>query len=68
MAKITPNLLFSKSKTIDNNYKEFEKYVMQLNKDFGKILLQNIDKSNEDIRETTKETINEFILKRKSNE
>lgn len=64
MAKKTPKLLFSKNKTIDSNYKEFEKYVMKLDKDFGNILLQNIDQSPEEIRETTKEAINEFILKK----
>ena len=68
MAKKTPKLLFSKSKTIDSNYKEFEKYVKQLDKDFGNILLQNIDKSPDEIRETTKEVINEFITKKTTHE
>jgi hypothetical protein len=68
MTKKTPKLLFSKSKTIDNNLNVFEKYVMQLDKDFGNILLQNIEKSPDEIRDTTKEAINEFILRRISNE
>ena len=68
MAKKTPKLLFSKSKTIDNNLNVFEKYVMQLDKDFGNILLKNIEKSPDEIRDTTKEAINEFILRNTSNE
>jgi hypothetical protein len=68
MAKKTPKLLFSKSKTIAYNFKEFEKYVLQLDKDFGNILLQNIDNSPDEIRDTTKGTINEYILNKMSHE
>ncbi|OFX27280.1 MAG: hypothetical protein A2041_12370 [Bacteroidetes bacterium GWA2_31_9b] len=68
MAKTPPKLLFNKNKTIESNYNEFEKYVKQLDKDFGNILLQNIDKSPDEIREITKDVINNFINKKMSNE
>jgi hypothetical protein len=68
MAKKSPKLLFNKNKTTANNLKEFEKYVMKLDKDFGNILLKNIDKSPDEIRDTTKEAINEYILKKMTHE
>ena len=68
MAKKSPKLLFNKNKTTANNFKEFEKYVMKLDKDFSNILLQNIDKSPDEIRDTIKEAINEYILKKMTHE
>lgn len=68
MAKKIPKLLFSKNNTTEKNYREFEKYFLKLDKEFGKILLQNLDNSLDDIRDSTKLSVNEFINKIISNE
>lgn len=68
MAKKTPKLLFNKNNTTDKNYKEFEKYLIKLDKEFGNILLQNIDNSLEDLRDSTKDAVNKYINKMTSNE
>jgi len=67
MAKKTTKLSFSKTKSNEQNFREFEKYILQLNRDFGIILLQNLDKSTEEIRDTTKDAINNLIEIKVSN-
>ncbi|MEK0336725.1 MAG: hypothetical protein QQN41_04740 [Nitrosopumilus sp.] len=61
MAKASRKLVFGKQKSSENNYKEFEKYVLSLDKKFGKILLSHINDSAEEIRDNVKEDILKLI-------
>ncbi len=60
MAKKKLKLEFDKNKSDIKNYKEFEKYVLGLNKNFGKILIHRLN-SSENIRENIKTDITEYI-------
>ena len=61
MAKKPRNLVFGKRKSNESNYKEFEKYVLSLDKKFGEILLAHINDSENEIRDNVKEDILELI-------
>lgn len=67
MAKKTPKLEFGKNKPISKNYKEFEKYVLGLDKDFGEILLHQLATSN-NLREDIKEAVHNYITQKISDE
>jgi len=60
MVKKKTNLKFNKNKTTSKNYKEFEKYVFQLNKDFGEILIRHLNTSD-NLREDIKEDVLNYI-------
>ena len=67
MAKKNPQLEFSKNKSISKNYKEFEKYVLGLDKDFGEILLQKLATSA-NLREDIKNEVQNYITQKISDE
>jgi len=60
MAKKKLKLEFDKNKSDIKNFKEFEKYVLGLNKKFGKILIHRLN-SSDNIREDIKMDIIEYI-------
>lgn len=67
MAKKKPKLEFGKNKPISKNYKEFEKYVLGLDKDLGEILLNQLATSN-NLREDIKDEVQNYITQKISNE
>ncbi len=62
MAKKSPKLEFNKKKSETKNFKEFEKYVLGLNKEFGEILLRHL-KTSSNLREDIKIDVDEYINK-----
>jgi hypothetical protein len=67
MAKKNPKLEFNKKKSLLKNYEVFEKYVLGLDKDFGEILLQQLDTSN-NLREDIKNEVHTYITQKISDE
>ena len=67
MAKKKNKLEFGKDKLISKNYKEFENFVLGLDKDLGEILLNQLNTSN-NLREDIKDEVQNFIAQKISNE
>ncbi len=67
MAKKRKQLEFSKNNSISKNYKDFEKYVLGLDKKFGEILLQKLNTSD-NLREDIKNDVQDYISQMISNE
>lgn len=66
MNRKSPKLKFDKHQSTLRNFKEFEKYVIGLDKNFGKILLRHLNNSN-NLRDDIRSDILECINQKKSN-
>lgn len=67
MANKNLKLEFNKNKSTSKNYKEFEKYVLGLDKVFGEILLQKLATST-NLREDIKNEVQNYINQKISDE
>ena len=66
--KTRQKLKFDKNKSFSENFSRFEKFIIELNPVFGKMLLQNISESlkvgqNYQMRETIKDSVLDYFDK-----
>ena len=60
-SKRTPTLKFNKNLSVDDNMKVFDKYILKLEKEFGKILISHINDPINTIRDNVKSDVFDLI-------